>query len=689
MSTVALRQGPPGPDVADGRGRLSAAPTILDQPLVSFGPEIAGELLPALRREWLATNGLGGYASGTVAGVNTRRYHGLLVAALTPPVERTVMVAGSIDWVEYDGHRYPLSTHEYGDGTIDPHGYRYIQSFKLDGAMPVWTFAIADALVERRVWMAYGANTSYVMYRLLRGSRPLDLEISPLVTYRDFHSLSHGGWRPAVAERTGGIEVHAFDGATPFSVVSDGARYAAVDSWYWNFKHREETARGLDDRSDLYLPGTFSKRLAEGDALALILMTQQPSELDAARALDAERSRQRSLLHLAEASDQHPAVQQLVLAADQFIVRRDVDAESGKTVIAGYHWFNDWGRDTMISLPGLTLATGRPDDAARVLRTFGRYVDQGMLPNNFPDTAGALPGYNTVDATLWYVLAIAAYERATGDRTLADELLAVLRSIVEWHVRGTRYGIRVDPADGLLWAGEPGVQLTWMDAKVGDWVVTPRTGKPVEIQALWYNALRSVAELLAARQDPAATEYRSLADRVQESFRARFVRADLAYLPDVVDGPHGDELQLRPNQIFAVSLPYALLEPADAASVVDAVGRALLTSVGLRSLSPDDPAYRGDYGGGPVRRDGGYHQGPVWTWLLGAYAEAHFRVHGDRAAALALLAPVEHHLRDACLGSVSEILEGDAPHLPVGCIAQAWGVAETVRVWRALAPSQS
>ncbi len=659
--------------------------SIVEQPLVSFGPEIGADLPSALRREWLVTNGLGGYASGTIAGVLTRRYHGLLVAALAPPVERTVLVGGSIEWAVYDGGRYPLSTHEYADGTIDPHGYRHVQSFALDGTLPVWVFAIGDALLERRIWMAHGANTTYVAYRLVRGARPLDLEISPLVTYRGFHSLSHGQeWQPGVRERPGGIEVQAFEGAVPYCIFADGSRYSATKTWYWNFRHRQETERGLDDHSDLFVPGMFSRRLRAGDVLSVVLTTETRPLADWRTALAAEGLRQRSLLGQARAERAHPVVQQLVLAADQFVVRRDVGGESGKSVIAGYHWFNDWGRDTMIGLPGLTLSTGRAADAAGILRTFARYVDQGMLPNNFPDAGGGPPGYNTADATLWYVLAVAAYERTSGDTSLVDELLPTLRSIVDWHVRGTRYGIGLDATDGLLRAGQPGVQLTWMDARVGDWVVTPRTGKPVEIQALWYNALRSIASLLTARQDVSAGEYDALADRAQASFAARFFRADLGYLADVVDGPNGDDLRLRPNQILAVSFAYPLLDPTQAASVVEAVGRALLTPLGLRSLSPHDTAYRGDYRGDPARRDGAYHQGPVWPWLLGAYAEAQYRVHADVAAALAVLGPVENHLRDACLGSVSEILEGDAPHLPVGCVAQAWSVAETLRVWRVL-----
>jgi predicted glycogen debranching enzyme len=355
------------------------------------------------------------------------------------------------------------------------------------------------------------------------------------------------------------------------------------------------------------------------------------------------------------------------------------------TIIAGYPWFNDWGRDTMIALPGLTLATGRPQEAAEILRTFARYVDQGMLPIHVPHRAGEPPGYNTVDATLWYVLAIRAYADKTGDTALVDELLPVLGDIIDWHLRGTRYGIGVDPADGLLRAGEAGVQLTWMDAKVGDWVVTPRIGKPVEIQALWYNALRIVAAFRHQRGDAGAAPYLAAARQARVSFHARFWRPELGYLADVVDGPAGDELHLRPNQILALSLPHPVLDGAPAARVLDAVGRALLTPYGLRSLSADDPAYRGDCTGDQVRRDGAYHQGTVWTWLIGAYVQAYARIHKkNRAAALDLLRPFEHHLRDAGLGSVSEILDGEPPHLPRGAIAQAWGVAEVLRAWRAL-----
>jgi predicted glycogen debranching enzyme len=658
--------------------------SILDQPLVSFGRAICGDLPSGLRREWIVTNGLGGYASGTIAGPATRRYHGLLVAALTPPVGRTVLVGGLTDWATYGGQRWPLAAHEYGDGTLDPHGYQHLQSFVLEGLLPVWTFALADALLERRVWLAQGANTTYVRYSLTRASAPLELAITPLVTYRDFHTLTSGqGWRPMTELSERCVTVQAFESARPFRLLASAGAFAPGGDWWWNFHYREETARGLDDRADLYAPGTFIVTLQPGEGYTLVLTAEDEASLDGAAALAAARARQRDLLHTAEAEDAPSAVQQLVLAADQFIVARGAGVV-GKTVIAGYHWFNDWGRDTMIALPGLTLATNRADDAADILRTFARYVSDGLLPNNFPDSSGAIPGYNTADATLWYFVAIHAYYAATGDGALVDDLLPTLRAIVDQHRAGTRYGIGVDPTDGLLRAGEPGVQLTWMDAKVSDWVVTPRIGKPVEINALWYNALRILADFLAARGDSAADDYRAQAERARESFSRRFIRPEGQGLFDVVDGPAGADASVRPNQIFAAALPFPLLDGADAEAVVAVTGRALLTTYGLRSLSPADPAYHGDYGGDQHRRDGAYHQGPVWPWLLGAYADAYVRVHDDPAGALSLVQPCAEQLRDAGLGSLSEILEGDPPHQPRGAIAQAWSVAEVLRVWQRL-----
>jgi predicted glycogen debranching enzyme len=677
--------------IADRLASIGSSPasaaSLLERPHVAFGRDVCGDLNAGLRREWLVTNGLGGYASATLPGVLSRSYHGLLVAALEPPVARTVLVAGAVEWLTYDGKRYPLSTHEFGDGAFLPDGYRFLESFRLEGTLPVWTFAIADALVERRLWMAYGANTTYVTYRLARGSRPLDLEVTPLVTYRSFHGLASGrGWTIGVDPQDRGATIHAYDGARPFWLHSDRADFRPGGGWWWNFRHRAESERGLGDHGDLFAPGTFVARLEPGESVALVYSTEAPTDLDATASLAAARLRQQRLLTRAGVQAADAVAQQLVLAADQFLVSRPLpDNPDGQSVIAGYHWFNDWGRDTMISLPGLALATGRADEAALILRTFAEFLADGLLPNNFPDSAGVIPGYNTADATLWYVLAIRAYQEATGDDQLVTDLLPAMREIVERHLSGTRYGIGVDPADGLLRAGEPGVQLTWMDAKVGDWVVTPRIGKPVEINALWYNVVRTVATFLRAGGEAAtADRYDALAVQTRSSFRARYFHPDLDHLADVVDGPDGDDWSMRPNQVFALSLPYPLLEGEEARNVLDAVGRALLTSFGLRSLTPDDPAYRGTYGGDQVHRDGSYHQGPVWSWLLGPYAEARYRLDGDATAAIEVLHPIGDHLRDAGLGSVSEIFEGDPPHLPKGCVAQAWGVAEILRVLRLL-----
>ena len=671
--------------------------SILRHPLVSFGREVCGDLEAGLRREWLVTNGLGGYAAGTLAGPNTRRYHGLLVAALAPPVERTVLVGAAVAWAEYGGARYPLFAFEYADGTIDQQGFVHCEAFALEGALPVWHYALADALLEKRVWMPYGANTTYMRYRLVRASAPLALAITPLVTYRDFHTLAtHDSYEFQAQTHAQGTTLRAFAGARPLHVLASSGSFTPQNDWFEHFFHRIEHERGFDDTiSDLFAPGTFHATLQPGETWTLVCSAEDQPDLDAERALATAQARQHRLLRQAQAEASDPVVQQLVLAADQFIVHRsEPDAPepsappaqpTGKTVIAGYHWFNDWGRDTMIALPGLTLDTGRPTEAAGILRTFARYVADGLLPNNFPDSAGVIPGYNTVDATLWYVEAIRAYAQASGDAALVDELLPTVRAIAERHIAGTRYHIHADPDDGLLYAGEPGVQLTWMDAKIGEWVVTPRIGKPVEINALWYNLLRTLASWLAARGDAAAARYTALAEQAQTSFMRRFVRAAQPHLADVVDTPSGDDWTLRPNQIFAVSLHHPIIAGDTARRVVDSTARALLTSYGLRSLDPADPAYCGTYIGTPRQRDSVYHQGPVWSWPIGAFAEAHFRVYGDAAAALAFLRPFEHHLRDACLGSISEIFEGDPPHLPRGAVAQAWGVAEVLRAWRLLA----
>ena len=654
----------------------------------------------ALAREWLSTNGLGGFASGTVAQANTRRYHGILVATLKPPLERVVMVSKLDASVSYRGARCELGSNEFADGTLAPRGFEHLSAFHLDGSIPVWTFAVGDALLEQRLWMAYGENTTYVQYHLVHGTAPMELEIVPLCTYRDYHAQTRGRQDYAIEARAAGCTLTAFQGARPYRIDADSGRFQPGADCYWSFRHRIEAERGLDSEEDLFRPGIFTAQLRPGEKLTL---TASAEAVPAQPQLDRELERQQALLFsLPPAAPSW--IRRLTLAADQFVVARAAapgatgagSGERGATIIAGYPWFGDWGRDTMIALPGLVVTSGRHGAAASILRTFARHLSQGMLPNRFPDD-GEAPEYNTVDATLWYFHAFAEYLAVSNDLPLLRALYPSLCEIIEWHQRGTRYGIKVDPEDGLLRAGEPGVQLTWMDAKVGDWVVTPRTGKAVEINALWHFALLQMHRWANALGDVAAgNRFLDAANLAARSFAKSFWCEHTACLYDVVDSPDGAAVDgrrvdaaIRPNQIFAVSLGTDLLPPRQQQAVVETCARLLLTPVGLRSLAPDDPSYTGRYQGGPLQRDGSYHQGTVWSWLLGPFAIAHHRVYGDPAYAQALLANSMAHLNEACVGSVSEIFDGDAPHAPRGCFAQAWGVAETLRAWHRLARAAS
>ena len=650
--------------------------------MIEFGREVCGEAENALRREWLVTNGIGGYASGTLAGANTRCYHGLLIAALQPPLGRTALLAKIDAIAQLRGVTYKLATNEWADGAIDPSAYRLIESFRLDGTLPTWTYALAEAQLIKRVWMVHGHNTTFITYTHARGNDPIDLDLKLLCTYRDHHNETKGDWMPLVTAGPTGIRVEAFDAVTPYFVKIDRGAFTPIDRWYYKFKHRVETERGLDDVEDLFAAGQFHATLQPGETIAVVASTEEAASLDWRTSLEDERNRQRALIDQAGLADQPAWVQQLVLAADQFIVDRGLGSEMGKTLIAGYHWFGDWGRDTMIALPGLCLTTKRYAVAKTILQTFAAYIDQGMLPNRFPEE-GEKPEYNTVDASLWYFHAIDQAVAAANDWSLARELYPALKDIIAWHLRGTRYNIHVDK-DGLLYAGERDVQLTWMDAKVDDWVVTPRIGKPVEINALWIHALRIMAYFAnqLGYESDAAT-YIDLANRAADSFARRFWY-DGGYLYDVIDGPQGNDRSLRPNQLFALSLKPTLLSHEAAKSVVDVCARELLTSFGLRSLAPSHSEYAGKFTGDRYARDGAYHQGTVWGWLIGPFVEAHYTVYRDRAAARSFLLPFEHHLNDAGLGTIGEVFDGDPPHLPKGCAAQAWSVAEVLRMWTML-----
>jgi predicted glycogen debranching enzyme len=689
MSPENKSTGEPAATLVGGATKKNGVSDAVSVPLIEFGREVCGVLDVAEQREWLVTNGLGGYASGTVSGNLTRRYHGLLVAALNPPVGRTQLVANVQETVRYDNTEYATDTNRWAGGAVEPRGYLNIESFRLDGTIPVWRFACADALVEKRIWMQAGENTTYVRYTGLRGNGPIALTCKAFVNYRDFHSNTHAGnWQMKVEAVTNGVKVAAFEGATPFFLLSGDAESTPQHVWYRNCFFPMERLRGLDDQEDHLLATLFRMEIRPERSVTLVLTTNERAELNAAPTLSEQTEHEKRLLgqwmeqDTAAATKAPRWIQQLVLAADQFIVKRELPGEpEGRSIIAGYHWFGDWGRDTMIALPGLALVTGRPEIAKRILLAFARYVDGGMLPNNFPD-AGGQPAYNTVDAALWFVEAVSQYFASTKDSETVTRIYPVLAQIIDAYVQGTRYHIHVDSADGLLFAGEPGVQLTWMDAKVGDWVVTPRIGKPVEVNALWYNALKTMSTL-APLNGESAEPLLKMAAAVEESF-AKFWNTASGYCYDVIDAPAiGNDASLRPNQIFAVSLPHSPLSGERQKAVVEICARRLLTSYGLRSLAPGEPGYKGRYEGDQRERDAAYHQGTVWGWLLGPFVSAHFRVYRDAKAAAGFLEPLGKQIYSDGLGTLSEIFEGDSPFHARGCIAQAWTVGEVLRAWRA------
>ncbi|MEM6592447.1 MAG: amylo-alpha-1,6-glucosidase [Cyanobacteria bacterium P01_C01_bin.73] len=660
-----------------------------------FGRDICGDLTQAESREWLVTNGIGGYACGTIAGVLTRHYHGLLIAALKPPLSRTLLVAKLDETVYYGQQSFLLNCDRWSDGTLTGQGHKLLERFYLEGTIPVWVYAYGDALLEKRIWMQTGANTTYCRYTVRRASEPLTLRLKALVNYRSHHhSTQADGWRMGIDNITNGVRIAAFEDAAPFYIFNPSGSSIAASIWYRDYGLAIERYRGIPPLDDHLHGATLQTTISPGESFTVVLSTEAAPNLDGEAALAERKAADRQLVQQWRSADYLQTdsatpdwppdwLEQLVLAADQFIVDRTLpDEADGKTIIAGYPWFGDWGRDTMISLPGLAIATGRPAVARPILRTFTRYLDQGMLPNLFPE-AGATPEYNTVDAVLWLFEAFRAYIDATSDTDLLAELFPALESAIDWHQKGTRYSIHLDN-DGLIYAGEPGVQLTWMDAKVGDWVVTPRIGKPIEVNALWVNALQIMVAFARQLGKPTET-YKSMMDRAKKGFQ-RFWNPALGYCYDVLDSPDGDDAALRPNQIFAVALPgvgeSGLLTSAQQKAIVDVVAGQLLTSHGLRSLAPSDPNYVGTYGGDPLKRDGAYHQGTTWGWLLGPFVQAHYRVYGDSAIARSFLEPMADHLRAGCVGTLSEIFDGDAPMTPRGAFAQAWTVAEVLRAWQ-------
>ena len=635
---------------------------------IVFGPGCCGALDEASKREWLVTDGLGGYAMGTVGMLRTRCYHGLLVVAARGPSERMLGLVALDPVLVVGDTRWRLATHEWADGAVDPRGHELLALFELDRGIPRWRWQVGDVVLERELAMAHGRPTVGIVHRLVRADRPVRLELTPLCTWRNVHGSRYANGDPSVRQTVDGF---LFENA--YRVAGTG--YLPGGAWYRGIRAREEAARGLNDREDVWAAGMFAADLDVGGCHEVVASAAQFDSLPSATGVVRDALERGSrLLHDADATDEIDA--QLVLAADQFAI-----TTSGRsTAVAGYPWFGEWSRDLMTSYEGLYLCTGRAQEGREVLRSTAATLSQGMLANT-ADT-GALE-YNTIDGTLWFPHALGRHLDVTGDVDLGDELAPVVEEIVTRHIDGTRYEIAVDPRDHLLGGGTEGWALTWMDARCDGVPMTPRIGKPVEVNALWVQALRLAAQL--AESTSRRERWSAIAARAASSFVSRFVRADGHGLLDVVDGPGGDSASVRPNQLLAVSLPdgpFDVLGPRRARAIVDVCRTTLLTPLGLRSLSPDDASYRPYHRGSPAERDAAYHQGTVWPWLLGPYVDAAFHAGVPLAG---VLDSVEAHLTEWGLGSISETTDGAAPHAATGCPFQAWSVAEVLRIRRASA----
>ncbi len=655
--------------------------------LIHFGREVCADLEQAERREWWLANGLGGYAAGTLANTLTRRYHGLLVAPLSNRAPGRTLVFAKADATLVLGEkRIPLHTNRWVGGATEPRGHLHLESFHLDGRLPVWRYAIGAVRLEARVWLEIGANTTYLAWRLLSchaDDPPPRLVVRLLVNARDHHGQTAAeAFDPMIEAGQNELRV-ALPQGTSLHFRSRCGHFTADKTWIEHFNLAEEHRRGLPAEDNHLCAGMATIPLHCGEWVGLVASLEEDPFPYLGEALRRRLRYDASLLRMAHVQSSSlagapPWIDQLVLAADSFLTCTPESGGRGDTVIAGYPWFGDWGRDTFIALPGLTLAPHRLDAAKRLLESWSAWLDDGLLPNRFPDS-GAAPEYNSADAALWYIEAWRAYIEASGDSATLKRHFVELAGIIDSHRRGTRHGIAMDPADGLLRAGDVNTQLTWMDARVDGRAVTPRAGKPVEMNALWYNALLSLADFAHLLDRPPEI-FSDQAARTRAGFD-RYIRNDGLGLYDVLDGPEGDDARIRPNQILAVSLPHSPLDPEHQAAVVRAVGARLATSYGLRTLDRLDPAYQPHYQGDVPSRDAAYHQGPAWAWLLPHYALAVQRAGGDARYAQSLLEPFADHLADAGLGTISELFDAEPPHTPRGTPSQAWSVACVLMAW--------
>ena len=663
--------------------------------MIKLSQEQLQNFQDCLSQEWLETNGLGSYAMGTSIGARTRRYHGYFAAAMHPPVDRMMLLSGLEDTLRVNGSKFALSSNIYGQNgeVVHPAGWQLLTEFRLD-PWPIWTYEAGGVTLEKHVLMLHDFQGVVIRYKCLRAEHAITVAARPLIAWRDHHHLEQARvsfeplceWVNAELPFGSSVPDHQIgclmritvdQGMPMFFEYGDGQCWGGGD-WYYDFYLPEEKARGLDCVEDLFSPGEVTWTLREDQTVSFVV-SLEPLGHSVEKAVQAEAYRREALVM--NIPEDKPVIRTLVAAADQFIVKRPGQGPEALSIIAGYPWFTDWGRDTMIAIPGLLLATGRYDEARRVLLTYAEHIKDGLLPNVFTDE-GDGAAYNTMDATLWMFVVAKKYYDKTKDDTLFEQgFYKILQDILKAHMEGTQFGIRMDD-DGLLIAGDETTQLTWMDAKVDDWVVTPRHGKAVEINALWYNAVR-VMEYFARRCGHDEKDWARLGRAIKQNFTNVFWNEEDGCLYDCVHPDYCDA-SIRPNQVIALNLPYSPLTVDQMRSVLRVITEHLLTPYGLRTLSPQDSRYQGKYEGDVWARDGAYHQGTVWPWLLGSYLTAYLTLFNRSDEALEkvreLLMPLIGHLQEAGLGSISEIFDADPPHTPRGCPAQAWSVSEILRV---------
>jgi predicted glycogen debranching enzyme len=616
--------------------------------------------------EWIITNGLGGYASSTIISLNTRRYHGLLIASLKPPLRRFLLLSKLEEEIEIENKIYKLGCNRYSPGVIHPEGYKFLYSFHLN-YFPTFTYRLENILIEKTIFMKYLENTTVVIYNILTNI-PFKMRIFPLINCRDHHSETKENPYFNFSQELidGQLKIQAYQDAPILYLKNTSGNYVKTGYWYKNFEYEREKERGLPFQEDNYNPGYFEIEINTNTKLGIFASTEFIENISFLNLKNKEEERLKKIESLCETDENF--IKTLFLTSSSFIVKREP-----LSIIAGYHWFSDWGRDAMISLPGICLVTKRFNEAKQILKNFSSFCKNGLIPNCFLEDG--TPIYNSVDASLWFFYSVYKYYKYTNDTEFIKEILPILKEIINFYQKGTDFNIYMD-RDGLIYSGEPSLQLTWMDAKVGDLVITSRDGKAVEIQALWYNALKIMEEF--------GEDTSKLTRKLKVNFIRNFWNKEKEYCYDVIKKDIKDD-SLRPNQIFTISLPFSLITGEKAKKIVGVIWKNLYTPYGLRSLSPDSPNFKGKYEGNVFERDSAYHQGTVWVWLLGHFITAYLKVNNyskiAKLIAKNFLKPFRTHISEAGLGTISEIFDGNPPHLPKGCISQSWSVAEILRAY--------